>query len=297
MYLDIKTTEDGSGMTTTNTTWDPERYLRFERQRGQAFHDLLARLAPPGGAPGARPPASIVDLGCGPGNATALLPALWPHARVLGVDSSPQMIEAARSRAVPGRLEFRLADLREITAADLGGPVDLVITNATLQWVPGHLDLLPRLAGLLAPGGALALGVPGNFDSPTHTLLAGLQREPRWAARLSGLEVRPAVPEPEDYLRALTHAGLRAEVWESTYLHEIEGEDGVFDFVSSTALRPVLAELGGPDSDQSIEFCDEYRKALREAYPATELGGRTVQLLPFRRVFGLGYRPDQPAQE
>lgn len=290
-------------MTTTDTTWDPERYLRFERQRAQAYHDLLARLAPPVGPRTGRgaeaeawSPAAIVDLGCGPGNGTALLPALWPEARVVGVDSSPQMIAAAGARAVPGKLEFRLGDLREIAPEDLGGRVDLVITNATLQWVPGHLELLPRLAGLLAPRGVFALGVPGNFDSPTHTLLTDLQREPRWSARLSGLQVRPAVPEPADYLRALTNAGLRAEVWETTYLHEIEGADGVFDFVSSTALRPVLAELGGPDSDAALEFCDEYRKALRDAYPATELGGRTVQLLPFRRIFALGYRQDHPAQ-
>lgn len=284
--------------TTTNTTWDPERYLRFERQRGQAYRDLLARLAPPvdGAAPGAWSPDAIVDLGCGPGNTTALLPALWPNARVIGVDSSAQMIEAAKPRAVPGKLEFRLADLREITPADLGGQVDLVITNATLQWVPGHLDLLPRIADLLTPRGVLAIGVPGNFDSPTHSLLGELQREPRWSARLSGLEVRPAVPEPADYLRTLTDIGLRTEVWETTYLHVIEGEDGIFDFISSTALRPVLAELGGPQSPDAQEFCDEYRKALRSASPAQDLGGKTVQLLPFRRIFALGYGADHPEQ-
>lgn len=283
-------------MTTTNTTWDPERYLRFERQRGQAYRDLLARLAPPADASGGWSPATIVDLGCGPGNTTALLPTLWPGARVTGVDSSAQMIEAAEPRAIPGKLEFRRADLREVTKEDLGGRVDLVITNATLQWIPGHLDLFPRLADLLTPRGVLALGVPGNFDSPTHTLLADLQREPRWSARLSGLEVRPAVPEPADYLRTLTDVGLRAEVWETTYLHVIEGEDGIFDFVSSTALRPVLAELGGPDSPTALEFCDEYRKALRSAYPATQLGGKKAQLLPFRRIFVLGYGPDHPEQ-
>lgn len=282
--------------TTSNTTWDPERYLRFERQRGQAYHDLLARLAPPAGAAGGWTPGAIVDLGCGPGNTTALLPVLWPGARVIGVDSSAQMIEAAEPRAVPGKLEFRRADLRDITPASLGGQVDLVITNATLQWVPDHLELLPRLADLLTPRGVLAIGVPGNFDSPTHTLLGELQREPRWSARLSGLEVRPAVPEPADYLRALTDIGLRTEVWETTYLHVIEGEDGIFDFISSTALRPVLAELGGLESPAAQEFCDEYRKGLRAASPAQDLGGKTVQLLPFRRIFALGYAADHPEQ-
>lgn len=280
-------------MTVTGTTWNPEHYLRFERQRGQAYRDLLARLAPPVGA--AWIPSTIVDLGCGPGNTTALLPDLWPRARVIGVDSSPQMIEAAQARAVPGRLEFRLGDLREISAAQVGGQVDLLITNATLQWVPGHLDLFPRLSGLVQPSGVIAIGVPGNFDSPTHTLMAALQREPRWSSRLSGLEVRPSVPEPAAYLRALTNAGLDAEVWETTYLYVLEGEDAVFDFVSSTGLRPVLAELGGPQSAAAIEFCDEYRRALRAAYPVTELGRKTVQLLPFRRIFALGYGPEHVA--
>jgi trans-aconitate 2-methyltransferase len=269
-----------------STTWDPQRYLRFERQRAQPFRDLLARVRPEEESA----PGYVVDLGAGPGNATELLSRRWPGARVLGVDSSPQMIAAAESRAVPGRLEFRLGDLRELTAEQLDGPVDVLITNATLQWVPGHLDLLPRLAGLLAPGGTFALGVPGNFDSPTHTTLADLQREPRWASRLTGLEVRPAVPRPEDYLRALDAAGLAAEAWETTYMYVVEGENGVFDFVSSTALRPVLVELGGPQTPAAIEFCEEYRAALRAAYPATKLGGRVVQLLPFRRVFALGVR-------
>jgi trans-aconitate 2-methyltransferase len=270
-----------------STTWDPQRYLRYARQRAQPFIDLLARVR---AEEDAAEPGYVVDLGCGPGNATELLTRRWPGARVLGVDSSPQMIEAASARAVPGRLEFRLGDLRQLTADQLGRPADVLITNATLQWVPGHLELLPRLIGLLAPGGTFALGVPGNFDSPSHTTLADLQREPRWASRLTRLEVRPAVPGPEDYLRALDAAGLSAEAWETTYMYVVDGEDGVFDFVSSTALRPVLVELGGPDTPAAIEFCDAYRAALREIYPATRLDGRTVQLLPFRRVFALGVR-------
>jgi trans-aconitate 2-methyltransferase len=271
---------------TQSTTWDPQRYLRFEKQRAQPFRDLLARVRPDDEPE----PGYVVDLGCGPGNATELLTRRWSTARVLGVDSSAQMIEAAEARAVPGRLQFRLGDLREVTAQHLDGPVDVLITNATLQWVPGHLELLPRLAELLAPGGTFALGVPGNFDSPSHTTLADLQREPRWASRLTGLEVRPSVPGPEDYLRTLDAIGLAAEAWETTYMYVVDGADGVFDFVSSTALRPVLVELGGPESPAALEFSDEYRAALREVYPATKLDGRTVQLLPFRRVFALGVR-------
>lgn len=269
-----------------NTTWEPARYLRFEKQRAQPFRDLLARIR----VDGEPEPATVLDLGCGPGNATALLAQRWEHARVTGVDSSRQMIEAAAKYAVPGRIEFRLADLRDITPDHVGGRVDVLITNATLQWVPGHLGLLPRLIDLVAPGGTFALGVPGNFGSPSHTILADLQRTPEWKDRLSGVEVRPSVPEPEDYLRALDAAGLAADAWETTYQYVVDGEDGVFDFVSSTALRPVLVELGGPDTPEAAAFCDEYRSALRLAYPPTTLGGRTVQILPFRRIFALGVR-------
>jgi trans-aconitate 2-methyltransferase len=273
-------------MPTQSTTWNPAHYLQFARQRAQPFRDLLARVR----ADGEPEPARIVDLGCGPGNATEFLTRRWPGAHVLGVDNSAEMIEAARARTVPGKLEFRSGDLREVTADQFGGPVDVLITNATLQWVPGHLDLIPHFADLLAPGGTFALGVPGNFNSPSHSLFGELQREPRWADRLTGLEVRPNVPEPTDYLRALDAAGLAAEAWETTYMYVVDGENGVFDFVSSTGLRPVLVELGGPESPAAIEFCDEYRALLREAYPPTTVGGRTVQLLPFRRIFALGIR-------
>lgn len=269
-----------------NTIWNPEHYLRYAKQRAQPFRDLLARVRADGGPE----PAAVLDLGSGPGNATALLAERWPSAHVTGVDSSRQMIEAAAKYAVPGRVEFRLADLRTLTPEQFGGRFDVVITNATLQWVPGHLSLLPRLLDLVAPGGTFALGVPGNFDSPSHAILAELQRMPRWKDRLTGAEVRPAVPEPVDYLRALDAAGLAADAWETTYQYIVDGEDGVFDFVSSTGLRPVLVELGGADSPAAVEFCDEYRSALREACPATTIGGRTVQILPFRRVFALGVR-------
>src|SRR5258708_25361077 len=126
-----------------STAWDPERYLRFADQRGRPFEDLLARIP-------AADPRRIADLGCGPGNVTALLAGRWPEAEVLGVDSSAEMIDAAAARAIPGRLGFERADLRASRSAR---PVDVLITNATLQWVPGHLDLLPDLLGQVAPGG------------------------------------------------------------------------------------------------------------------------------------------------
>ena len=260
-----------------STAWDPERYLRYAGQRGRPFEDLLARIP-------AERPDRVADLGCGPGNVTALLNRRWPEAAILGVDSSVEMIEAASARAIPGRLGFVQADLRTWRAPQ---PVDVLITNAALQWVPGHLALLPTLLGQVRPGGWFAMGVPGNFNSPSHALLAELQRDERWSVHFTGAQVRPFSHEPVDYLRALSAAGAQAEVWETTYYYALPGDNGVLDFVSSTALRPVLTELGGPGTDAAGDFVDAYAAALRVAYPPTLLAGRTVQILPFRRLFAI----------
>ncbi len=275
-----------------STTWDPARYLRFADQRGRPFEDLLARV--PAGNP-----RRVADLGCGPGNVTALLARRWPGADVLGVDSSAEMIAAAtasldktRSDAASdagGRLHFERADLREWRPER---PVDVLITNATLQWVPGHLDLLPTLLGHVAPGGWFAMGLPGNFGAPSHTTLAALQRDPHWSSRIAGAQYRPMSHEPTDYLRALTDAGAQAEVWETSYYYVLPGVNGVLDFVSSTALRPVLTELGGPGTDDARDFVNAYADALRAAYPPVMLGGRTVQVLPYRRLFAVARVPE-----
>jgi trans-aconitate 2-methyltransferase len=260
----------------SSTRWAPEHYLRFTDQRLRPFVDLLAQV-------GAESPHSVADLGCGPGNATALLSDRWPQARVLGVDNSAEMIDAAAARIRPGRLSFERADLRGWRPAQ---PVDVLVSNAALQWVPGHLALLPEH---VAPGGWFAFQVPGNFTAPSHALLADLQRSPRWSGRISGERVRPASHEPLDYLSALAAAGAEADVWETTYTYILDGERGVVDFVSSTALRPVFAELGGPQTAEAQAFAAEYTALVREAYPPTELGadGRIVQILPYRRLFAV----------
>ncbi len=257
-------------------SWDPAGYLRFAGERARPFTELLARV-------GAAAPRVVVDLGCGEGALTASLSRRWPDARVTGVDSSPEMLAAAAGHAVPGRLGFTLGDVRDWRPTE---PVDVLVTNAVLHWVPGHDRLLARWAGELAPGGWLAVQVPGNFRAPTHALLAELCRSPRWARALADAAPRPdAVLDPAGYLEVLTAAGLRADVWETSYLHVLSGEDPVLGWVRSTVLRPVLALLGGADA---AEFTAAYAAALRSAYPPRP-DGSTV--LPFRRVFAVGSRP------
>jgi trans-aconitate 2-methyltransferase len=252
--------------------WDPATYLRFAGERARPFLDLVSRVD-------VTAPGTVVDLGCGDGSTTALLADRWPAARVTGIDSSAEMLAAAPRRP---RLEFRLGDVRGWQPHE---PVDVLVCNAVLHWVPGHDRLLARWAQQLAPGGVLAVQVPGNVGAPSHALLAGLCRSPAWAERLADVAPSPsAVLEPTGYLDVLTGAGLTADVWETTYLHVLSGEDPVLSWVRSTVLRPVLARLDDP---AAAAFTSEYAAALRTAYPRRPDGST---LLPFRRVFAVGAR-------
>lgn len=256
--------------------WDPATYLRFADERARPFVDLVARVRTPA-------PSTVVDLGCGTGALTASLARRWPGARVTGVDSSPEMLAAAAGAAVDGRVRFVEGDVRTWEPA---GPVDVVVSNAVLHWVPGHERLLGRWAAWLAPGGSLAVQVPGNFRARTHTLLADLCREPRWGGRLDAVAPRAdAVLEPCEYLATLTAAGLSGDVWETTYLHRLTGPDPVLGWVRGTVLRPVLNRL---DDDEATELTTAYAAALRAAHPPDADG---VTVLPFRRIFLVGTRP------
>jgi trans-aconitate 2-methyltransferase len=259
------------------TTWDPGQYLRHAGHRARPFADLLARVP---GLPG--DPPRIADLGCGPGNVTVLLADRWPSAHITGYDNSREMLDKAHTDhegPTPGggRIDFAHADARCWTPPE---PCDLIVSNATLQWVPGHAGRFAGWVEALKPGGTFAFQVPGNFDSPSHRLMRELAGSARWKDRLAGiLRHDDAVLTPEAYLARLTALGCTADVWETTYLHLLQGEDPVLDWVKGTGLRPVLTELG----EEAEEFLTDYRTALREAYPAT--GPGTV--FPFRRIFAV----------
>ncbi|HVE74309.1 MAG TPA: trans-aconitate 2-methyltransferase [Mycobacteriales bacterium] len=255
--------------------WDPATYQQFSFERERPFAELLSRVAHPD-------PSYVVDLGCGPGGRTATLLQRWPQARVVGVDSSAEMVSTAAEHAVDGRLSFVQGDLRTWQPEQA---VDVLVTNATLQWVPGHLDLLPRLVGFLTAGGEFAMQVPGNFTEPSHLLLEQLRSSPRWRDRVGPESAATAaVHAPADYLAALTDLGLTADVWETTYLHVLPGPDAVLEWTKGTALRPVFAVLSG---DEREEFVREYAALLRAAYPRRSSG----TVLPFRRIFAVAQRP------
>lgn len=254
------------------TGWDPERYLAHADERGRPFVDLLARAD-------TDDPHVVVDLGCGPGNLTRLLAQRWPGAEVTGLDSSPEMIAAARADAGAGPVRFEVADLRDWVSTGESAAVDVLVSNATLQWVPGHLELLPALVDAVRPGGRLAFQVPGNFDEPSHTIRRELESEPAYADHTRGLD-RPGSHDPETYLRVLTGLGCTVDAWETTYLHVLHGADPVFSWISATSARPVLGALPPGLRER---FADELRRRLRAAYPDDGHG----VVLPFRRVFAV----------
>lgn len=252
-------------------SWDPDRYLTFADERGRPFVDLVGQVR-------ADAPQEVVDLGCGPGNLTGLLAERWPDAHVVGLDSSPEMVDKARAQGQ--RVEYAVADLRDWRPER---PVDVLVSNATLQWVPGHLELLPGLLEHVAPGGWFAFQVPGNFDEPSHTIRRDLAAEPAYAAHTAGAD-HPASHDPATYYDALAATGARVEVWETTYTHVLRGPDPVFTWVSATGARPTLQAL--PD-DLRPAFEAEFKHRLAAAYPTR--ADETV-LLPFRRVFAVAHR-------
>jgi trans-aconitate 2-methyltransferase len=261
-YLDIETARRRS-------MWDPGQYLRYAGERARPFFDLLARV-------GADDPGYVADLGCGPGNLTAALAGRWPDAEIVGVDNSPEMIAAAREQAHGrDRLSFTLGDIRDWRP---DRRLDVLLSNAALQWVPGHLDVVRRWPGLLAPGGWLAFQLPGNFDQPTHTVLLDLTRSERWAPLLGGVRLNRQARSPAEYLDLLAGAGCAVDAWETTYLHVLSGPDPVVQWYRGTGLRPVLAAL---DPGQAEQFIAEYAERVAAAYPPRPYG----TVLPFRRVF------------
>jgi trans-aconitate 2-methyltransferase len=253
------------------TVWDPVTYLQFADERSRPFVDLVGRIR-------ATHPQTVVDLGCGPGNLTASLAHRWPGAELIGIDSSAEMIEAATNQA-GDRVRFDVGDIRDWQPAE---PVDVLVSNAALQWVPGHIDLLPRLVAALAEDGWLAFQVPGNFGEPSHVLLQQLAADPRFAAELTGVQW-PESFDPEMYLAALFGLGCAVDAWETTYLHLLSGPDPVFRWMSGTGARPVLQAL--PD-DLRAEFVANYQAGLRDAYPERPYG----TVMPFRRVFVVAHR-------
>lgn len=247
--------------------WDPAQYLKFAGPRLRPAIDLLNRID-------VADPAEVYDLGAGAGNVTRLLQARWPRARVTGVDGSAEMLRRAAAEA-PG-ITWQQADLATWRPPR---PADVIYSNAALHWLDDHARLFPELLAALAPGGVLAVQVPRNFAAPSHALIAEAARSGPWRARLEPL-LRPApVAEPGFYFDLLAPRAASVDIWETEYLHVLEGADPVVEWVKGTWLRPLLDALEEPDRGR---FAARYAELVARAYPRRP-DGRT--LFPFRRLF------------
>lgn len=253
-------------------TWDPEQYLRFADDRGRPFVDLVMRILSDA--------ATVVDLGCGAGNLMPVLRRRWPHARIVGVDSSPDMLRRAEADSQDPDVTYEVADAAGWSPEQ---PVDVITSNAMFQWIPDEEAVLRRLAEHVRPGGAIALQVPNNADAPSHALMREVADRPAYAEHTRGV-LRVRGTAPETYLQLFADLGWSCDAWETTYLHVLPGDDPVFEWVKGTGARPVLQVL--PDGLRE-QFVEEYKAELRAAYPPRPFG----TVLPFRRTFAVATRP------
>ena len=248
--------------------WNAGQYLRFADERTRPAADLLARVP-------LEQAACVVDLGCGPGNSTALLAARFPHAQVLGVDNAPDMLASAR-RAVPAA-QFQQADLRDWHPK---AEPELIFANAALQWLPDHRRLLPHLAHLSARGGCLAVQMPDNLDEPSHRLMREVAADGPWAEAIGdAAALREKIAPAGDYYDWLHAADCAVEIWETTYQHPLADAGAIVAWLQSTGLRPFLARV---PAEMRVDFVAAYEAALAKAYP-TRADGRV--LLAFPRLF------------
>jgi trans-aconitate 2-methyltransferase len=259
-------------------SWSAKQYVAFEEERTRPARDLLAAV-PPGDV------RFAIDIGCGPGNSTELLARRFPQARITGIDTSPDMIAAARAR-LPA-LRFDVTDIHAWAheAGEGADAADLIFANAVLQWVPGHAGLFPALAAKLAPGGCLALQVPDNLEEPAQTLMREVANEGPWRQKLAGAD-RSRVPiEPAGwYYGVLTAICSRIDVWRTTYYHPLAGANAIVAWFKGTGLLPFLSPL---DLTERADYLDRYTRAIERAYPTSADG--TV-LLPFPRLFVVANR-------
>lgn len=253
-------------------TWSAAQYLKFEEERTRPVRDLLARVP-------VTQARRAADIGCGPGNSTEVLRARYPGARIVGIDSSPDMIAAAKTR-MPD-VAFAVAGIEAWDGRDF----DVILANAVIQWIPDHAALLPRLMAKLAPGGALAVQAPDNLDEPTHRLMREVAADGPWAEKLADAAKARAARRPADwYFRLLRAHASQVDIWRTVYFHPLANAAAVVEWVKGTGLRPFLDPLTASEREA---YLARYEAAVAAAYPAEADG---VVLLPFPRLFFVATR-------
>ncbi len=257
-------------------SWDARAYLRHGEARTRPAADLLQRVY-------LEAPETVLDLGCGPGNSTAVLRARYPDAQVVGLDSAPDMLAKARASGIEA--EWVEADLRTYQPP---GPVELLFSNATLHWLPDHAALFARLVSWLAPGGVLAVQMPNNFRAPSHLEVHSLRAQVPWYSLLSQTFPAIDVRTPAEYHRLFSQLGCTCDIWETEYLHVLDGEDAVVTWLRGSTLVPIRSHLS---PTQYALFEDQLAVRLRAHYPP-EADNSNKTLFPFRRIFMVAQKPE-----
>lgn len=260
-------------------TWEPAQYLKYSNERLRPALDLLARVS-------VAAPHTVIDLGCGAGNVTAVLAQRWSQARIVGVDNSAAMLARARSATIaPERVAWIEADLATYAPE---APADVIYSNAALHWLDDHSTLFPRIFASVAEGGTLAVQMPDQFAAPSHVALAETAASARWRDRLGSVMRRAPVAPAAAYFRLLAPHAQHVDAWTTEYLHVLpasrDGEHPVVAWTKGSALTPFLAML---DADAQRAFLVDYTTRIEAAYPALP-DGRV--LFPFRRVFMVAVR-------
>jgi trans-aconitate 2-methyltransferase len=254
-------------------TWDSQLYLTFANERTQPSIDLVARIP-------LDSPQTIIDLGCGPGNSTAILRQRWQDARIVGLDNSPEMIATASAKYPQDR--WQLADIASWKADT---PCDIVFSNATLHWLPNHAELLPHLLTQVADGGVLAVQMPSQNDSPLRNAVQEIAADPVWRDRFDNAQNALTKHPPEFYYDVLRPLCTRLEIWETEYYHIMDNPQAIVNWFRGTGLRPYLEALENEEQRQSFEA--RLLVAYTQAYPRRNDG---KILFPFRRLFFVASR-------
>lgn len=253
-------------------TWDPTQYLKFEEERTLPCRDLVARIR-------LQSPASIVDLGCGPGNSTSVLAGRWPTARLVGVDNSEKMLESARAAGVSA--EWVLADMSKWVPEQA---FDLVFSNAALQWLVNQEHQVSRLFMSVSRSGAFAFQIPSGEGDWTKALRE-VAESSSWRGRFPENLVDLRTHGLEFYYDLLSPMSSRVDMWETEYVHVFPSTQSIVEWTSGTAVRPILDLL--PAEQERESFLADYAAAVGRSYRSRPDG---KVLFPFLRRFLVAYR-------
>lgn len=255
--------------------WNATQYLKFEDERTRPCHDLASRVP-------FRHPRKIVDLGCGPGNSTAVLASLFPESHLIALDSSADMIEKARTK-LPD-IQFTVTDLNSFTPSE---PVDLYFSNAVLHWLSSadRVNTMTRLIGSQASGGVFAFQVPDNLDEPSHEAMRQTAANGPWAKTLGSLQGgRDTFQTPREVYDVLKPLCSNIDIWHTTYYHVLDNHQAIVEWLKSSGLKPFIDPLS---PEERAAFLDAYLNRLKESYPSCNDG---KVILRFPRFFMVAVR-------